>query len=53
MRRAADRIADTMSSALSPDDAEQVRDLHRRVLDALDGRILQAYVDRSGETRSV
>lgn len=53
VRRAADRIADTMSSALSPDDAEQVRDLHRRVLDALDGRLLQAYVDRSGETRSV
>lgn len=34
------------------DDQERVRDLARRVTDALDGRVAEAYRDRAGETRS-
>jgi uncharacterized membrane protein len=53
VRRAAGRVRDAMDDSLHPEDAQQVHDLHARVLAALEGRTLDAYTDRSGETRSV
>ncbi|MFP8882790.1 DUF2254 domain-containing protein [Streptomyces mangrovi] len=53
VRRAAELIMDTMDSSVGPADAAQVHDLNGRVLAALEGRLLDAYADRSGETRSV
>jgi uncharacterized membrane protein len=53
VRQAADLVRDTMDSSVGPVDAERVHDLHRRVLAALDGRTVEAYADRSGETRSM
>ncbi|MDG9701887.1 DUF2254 domain-containing protein [Streptomyces sp. DH37] len=53
VRQAADLVRDTMDSSVGPADAERVHDLHRRVLAALDGRTVEAYADRSGETRSM
>ncbi|CAL9406592.1 hypothetical protein SUDANB106_01581 [Streptomyces sp. enrichment culture] len=53
VRRAAELVLDTMASSVGPSDAAQVHDLHGRVLAALEGRLLDAYADRSGETRSV
>ncbi|GAA2568346.1 hypothetical protein GCM10010398_67610 [Streptomyces fimbriatus] len=52
-RHAANRVRDNLAPSVSRADAEQVHDPHRRVLAALDGHTLQAYLDRSGETRSV
>lgn len=51
-RRAADLVRETLASSVVPRDAEQIHDLHARVLAALDGRTAEAYLDRSGETRS-
>lgn len=53
VRRAAGLIMATMDSSVGPADAAQVHDLNGRVLAALEGRLLDAYADRSGETRSV
>ncbi|MDN3293995.1 DUF2254 domain-containing protein [Streptomyces ficellus] len=53
VRRAADAVRNALSPAVSEADAEQVHDLHRRVLIALEGHAMRAYGDRSGETRSV
>ncbi|GAA2442327.1 DUF2254 domain-containing protein [Streptomyces macrosporus] len=53
VRRAADLVRDTVAPSVRPEDAEQVHDLHRRVVAALEGRTVEAYLDRSGETRSV
>ncbi|MFP8903729.1 DUF2254 domain-containing protein [Streptomyces atacamensis] len=53
VRRAAELVMDAMDSSVGPADAAQVHDLHGRVLAALEGRLLDAYTDRSGETRSV
>ncbi|MFH0244571.1 DUF2254 domain-containing protein [Streptomyces sp. HK10] len=53
VRRAAELVMDTMDSSVGPADAAQVHDLHGRVLAALEGRLLDAYTDRGGETRSV
>ncbi|WP_073759453.1 DUF2254 domain-containing protein [Streptomyces sp. CB03234] len=53
VRRAADAVQAALSPAVSQADAEQVHDLHRRVLIALEGHSMRAYADRSGETRSV
>ncbi|HEX5569623.1 MAG TPA: DUF2254 family protein, partial [Streptomyces sp.] len=52
VRRGADRVRDALAGTVSSADAEQVHDLHRRVLQALDGHTVRAYLDRSGETRS-
>lgn len=53
VRRAADAVRDAVAPSVSAADAEQVRDLHDRVLAALEGHVPRAYADRSGETRSV
>lgn len=53
VRRAADTVRDTLAPSVHTGDAEQVHDLHRRVMTALAGRTVEAYLDRSGETRSV
>ena len=53
VRRAAESIVATIDPSLRDADAEGVRDMCRRVLGVLDGRVREAYWDRSGETRSM
>ncbi|SOE03665.1 DUF2254 domain-containing protein [Blastococcus haudaquaticus] len=51
------RAADLVAGELSPDrntvDTEAVRDHRARVTAALEGRIVEAFADRAGETRSM
>ena len=51
--RAADLVAGERDPRLGDVDAGSVEDLHRRVGLALDGRVHEAYADRSGDTRSI
>jgi len=53
VRRAAEAIVAELEPGLLESDTAAVRDMCRRVLDALDGRVREAYADRSGETRSI
>ena len=53
VRRAAETIVATLDPSVQDTDAQGVRDMCRRVLGALDGRVREAYWDRSGETRSL
>jgi uncharacterized membrane protein len=50
--RAADLVLEQLGTGVIEPDAEQVREVHRRVGLALDGRVEEAYADRSGELRS-
>ena len=50
--RAADLVLEQVPNSLIETDAEHVREAHRRVGLALEGRIVDAYADRSGELRS-
>ena len=51
--RAADLVLEQLGDGLIDDDVEAVREAHRRVCLALEGRTTEAYADRSGEFRSI
>lgn len=52
VRRAADLVLGQLPEQPNEEDARAVEDLHGRVVAALEGRTIQAFADRSGETRS-
>lgn len=47
------RIVDTADDELLPIDRRSVTDMADRVRQALAGQVLESYIDRSGETRSI
>ena len=53
VRRQAALVLATLSDEMLPEDAEQVRDVGRRIERVLDGEVAAAFVDRAGETRSL
>ncbi|QGQ20595.1 DUF2254 domain-containing protein [Cellulomonas sp. JZ18] len=53
LRRQVDLVLREMADDLLDDDRAAVRDLAERVRLVLDGRVAEAYADRSGETRSI
>ena len=52
LRRQVDLVLEEMFEELISDDREAVLDMARRVELALDGQVVEAYANRSGETRS-
>ncbi len=53
LRRQVDLVVAEMADDLLDDDRAPVLDLAERVRQVLDGRVAEAYADRSGETRSL
>lgn len=53
IRRQNSLVLDSMGSGLVAADAEEIRDMGRRVEEALAGDLAAAFSDRAGETRSV
>jgi uncharacterized membrane protein len=47
------RVCDSADTSLLPDELRSVHDMAKRVRAALRGEVLDAYSDRSGETRSI
>ncbi|CEA09472.1 hypothetical protein BN1051_02842 [Arthrobacter saudimassiliensis] len=52
IRRQTSLVLDAMDDRMVGVDAEKVRDMVRRVELALEGELLESYLDRAGETRS-
>ncbi len=53
IRRQNSLVLETMGSDLVGADAEEIRDMARRVEEALAGDLAAAFIDRAGDTRSV
>ena len=53
IRRQNSLVLETMGSDLVVADAEEIRDMARRVEEALAGDLAAAFIDRAGDTRSV